>query len=72
MQHQSRQSQPTRTAEHWCGCIVEYATDHHGEYPLSVEGCATNGKLAVSVRSGLISTESYLRNVKSHRGMEIS
>ena len=60
-----------RYALHECGCLVAYATDKHGEYPLSVEGCALNDRITAYLRSGRISDPVYLTAIKGHRGREV-
>jgi hypothetical protein len=64
----------TRTAIHECGCVVEYATDRHGEYPVEVNGCATNDAMfeAYLADPGSESNIDFVTRVKAHRGREIA
>lgn len=75
MQHQSSATRApsgqSRLALHECGCSVEYVTDRHGEYPLSVEGCAVNDEITRLLMSGELSDRAYLAAIKGHRGEEI-
>jgi hypothetical protein len=74
MQHQSSAPRAThaRLAVHECGCMVEYVTDRHGEYPLSVQGCSINEQITAQLRSGELGTTAYLAAIKGHRGEELS
>jgi hypothetical protein len=63
-----------RLAVHECGCVVEYATDRHGEYPLEINGCAVNDRMFeefLADRDGERNTD-FVSRVKAHRGREIA
>ncbi len=64
----------TRTATHECGCVVEYATDRHGEYPLAVEGCDHNEALFDEFLGREFRDErnsDFVARVQAHRGKEV-
>jgi hypothetical protein len=64
-------STPTRLVLHECGCLVDYVTDRHGEYPLSVEGCSLNEQVTERLLAGEISDHAYLVAIKGHRGQVV-
>ena len=68
---QDASRQPSRLVVHECGCFVEYVTDRHGEYPLSVEGCAVNAEITRLLKEGELSDAAYLAAIKGHRGQEV-
>ena len=64
----------SRTAIHECGCVVEYVTDRHGEYPVEVNGCPVNDAMFeafLADRHGERSVD-FVARVKAHRGREIA
>jgi hypothetical protein len=68
-------STPVRLVVHECGCVVSYAADRHGEYPVEVNGCSVNDEMFEAFLA--LPKEQRDRNidfvtrVKAHRGAEI-